>query len=70
MPLWGLFGPVHIGTLIAGVLINLIIYFSLKNRSEKVQHTVLGILSFAGWATILYNLVTWGRPLEDLPLHL
>ena len=70
MPQWGLFGPVHIGTLIAGVIINLVLYFSLKNLSENVQHRVLGILSFAGWATIIYNLVTWGRPLEYLPLHL
>ena len=70
MPLWGFFGPVHIGTLIAGVLMNVIIYFCLKKASEKTQHIVLGILSFAGWATIIYNLVTWGRPLEYLPLHL
>ena len=70
MPLWGLFGPVHIGTLIAAVIINLIIFFLLKKLSAKAQHIVLGILSFAGLATIIYNLVTWGRPLEYLPLHL
>ena len=70
MPLWGLFGPVHIGTLIAGVIINLILYFLLKRLSQKAQHTILGVLSFAGWATIIYNLVSWGRPLEYLPLHL
>ena len=70
MPQWGLFGPVHIGTLIAGVFIDLILYFSLKRASEKIQHRVLGVLSFAGWATIIYNLVSWGRPLEYLPLHL
>lgn len=70
MPQWGLSGPVHIGTLIAGVIINLILYLAIKNCSEKTQHRVLGVLSFAGWATIIYNLVTWGRPLEYLPLHL
>ena len=31
---------------------------------------MLGILSFAGWTTIVYNLVSWGRPLEYLPIHL
>ena len=70
MPLWGFFGTVHIATLIAGVIINLILFFALKKAPEKVQHIVLGCLSFAGWATIIYNLVTWGRPLEYLPLHL
>ncbi|MBQ8321617.1 MAG: YwaF family protein [Clostridia bacterium] len=70
MPLWGFFGTVHIATLIAAVIINLILYFSLKRLPEKTQHIVLGVLSFAGWATIIYNLVTLGRPLEYLPLHL
>ena len=70
MPLWGFFGTVHIATLIAAVIINLILFFSIKKASKKTQHIVLGILSFAGWTTIIYNLVTWGRPLEYLPLHL
>jgi uncharacterized membrane protein YwaF len=70
MPLWGFFGPVHIATLIVGVIINVLLYFALKRLPEKKQHIVLGILSFAGLATIIYNLVTWGRPLEYLPLHL
>ena len=70
MPLWGFFGPVHIATLIAAVIINVIIFLILKRCPEKVQHIVLGVLSFAGWATIIYNLVTWGRPLEYLPFHL
>ena len=70
MPLWGFFGTVHIATLIAAVIINLILFFVIKGFSAKTQHIVLGILSFAGLATIIYNLVTWGRPLEYLPLHL
>ena len=53
MPLWGFFGPVHIGTLIAGVLMIVILYVCLKRASEKTQHIVLGVLSFAGWATII-----------------
>ena len=30
MPLWGFFGTVHIATLIAAVIINLILFFSIK----------------------------------------
>lgn len=70
MPLCGFFGTVHISTLIAAVIINLILYFALKRTTKKTQHIVLGVLSFAGWTTIIYNLVAWGRPLEYLPLHL
>lgn len=70
MPTWGLFGPVHIITLIAAVLINIALYFILKKLSAKTQRIVLFVLSFAGLATIIYNLVSWGRPLEYLPLHL
>lgn len=70
MPTWGFFGTVHIATLIAAVIINLVLFIILRKSNKKTQHMVLGILSFAGWSTIVYNLVTWGRPLEYLPLHL
>ena len=66
----GFFGTVHIATLIVAGIINLILFFALRKVNKKTQHIVLGILSFAGWSTIIYNLVTWGRPLEYLPLHL
>ena len=70
MPLWGFFGTVHISTLIAAVIIILALFLILKKLPARTQHIVLSILSFAGWSTIIYNLVTWGRPLEYLPIHL
>ena len=68
--LWGTFGAVHILSLLlaAGMIVGL--YFILKGKSLRTQTLVLGILSFAGIAAIIYNLVTWGSPLEYLPLHL
>ena len=67
---WGSFGPVHIATLLlaAGMIVGL--YFALRKRSRQVQTWVLGVLSFSGIAAIIFNLVTWGSPLEYLPLHL
>ncbi len=46
------------------------LYFLIKNRSEKTQSIVLGILSFSGISAIIYNLVAWSSPLEYLPFHL
>ena len=67
---WGTFGAVHIASLVfaAGMIVAL--YFLLKNKSQKVQTIVLGILSFSGIAAVIFNLLMWGRPLEYLPLHL
>ncbi|MBO5953089.1 MAG: YwaF family protein [Oscillospiraceae bacterium] len=42
----------------------------MRHASPKVQICVLGILSFAGVAAIVYNLLMWDAPLEYLPLHL
>lgn len=67
---WGSFGIVHIITLILGTLIVLGLYFGLRKASKKAQIVVLGILSFAGIGAIIFNLVTWGSPIEYLPLHL
>ncbi len=67
---WGTFGPVHIGSLAVAVLLVAALYYILKRTSEKTRIIVLGILSFSGIAAIVYNLVSWGRPLEYLPLHL
>lgn len=67
---WGSFGIVHIASLIvaAGIIVGL--YFALRKASRAVQTAVLGVLSFSGIAAIIFNLVTWGSPLEYLPLHL
>ena len=67
---WGTFGWVHWISLLVGVLLNVGLYFLLRNRSETVKTVVLGVLSFAGIGAILFNLLTWGSPLEYLPLHL
>ena len=69
--LWGpTFGAVHIVTLAVAIIINLILYAWLSRSSRKVQIITLFFLSFAGIAAIIFNLVTWGRPWEYLPLHL
>lgn len=67
---WGSFGIVHIASLIvaAGMIVGL--YFALRKASRAVQTAVLGVLSFSGIAAIIFNLVSWGSPLEYLPLHL
>lgn len=67
---WGTFGVVHIITIVMAAVLNVALYYILKHRSKRVQMIVLGILSFSGIAAIIFNLVTWGSPLEYLPLHL
>lgn len=67
---WGSFGAVHIATLAVGAAMIVGLYFALKNAPRKVQQCVLGILSLSGMAAVVFNLVTWGSPLEYLPLHL
>ena len=44
---WGTFTAAHIISLIIAVIINVAIYFILKNKSEKVQIITLLILSSA-----------------------
>ncbi len=67
---WGSFGLVHIATLIFAAAMIIGLYFALRKASHKVQTAVLGVLSFSGIAAVIFNLVTWGSPLEYLPLHL
>lgn len=67
---WGSFGTVHIATLILAALMIALLYMFLKNKSQKFQTAVLFVLSFAGNAATVYNLVAWGEPLDYLPLHL
>ena len=68
--LWGSFGLVHLISLALGAGMVVGLYFLLKGKSERVQLAVLGVLSFAGIGAAIFNLVTWGSPLEYLPLHL
>ncbi len=68
--LWGFFSACHIITLILAAAIIAALFFILKNKSQKTQIIVLGILSFAGIAAIIFNLVKWGSPIEYLPFHL
>lgn len=72
---WGpAFGTVHLLTLAAAALIILALYFLLKKANARLQILVLGVLSFAGIAAIIFNLTAcsrWGQhPIEYLPLHL
>lgn len=67
---WVFLSSAHIISLILAVGIITLLYFILKNKSDRVKTIVLGILSFSGIAAIIYNLVAWNSPLEYLPLHL
>lgn len=67
---WGFLSSAHIISLILAVGMITLLYFILKNKSDRIKTIVLGILSFAGIAAIIYNLVVWNSPLEYLPLHL
>lgn len=67
---WGFFSVTHIVTLALAVGVIFALHYGLKRADKRVQTGVLGVLSFFGIAAILYNLLTWGSPLEYLPLHL
>ena len=67
---WGFFSINHIISLILAILMIFSLFKILENKKEKVQIYILGILSFSGIIAILYNLVTWGSPIEYLPFHL
>ena len=68
--LWGSYGLVHITTLLLSAAIIVGLYFILRKCSEKVKTIVLFILSFSGISAIIFNLVTWGSPIEYLPFHM
>lgn len=68
--LWGSYGIVHIATLLLSAAIIIGLYFILRKCSDKVKTIVLFILSFSGIAAIIFNLVTWGSPIEYLPFHM
>ena len=68
--IWGFFSAAHIASLVLGAGMIVGLYFLLRNKSNLVKTVVLAVLSFSGIAAIIFNLVTWGSPLEYLPLHL
>lgn len=67
---WGFFSTAHIIMLALVPVIIVAMHFILRRFSRKTQTVVLGILSFFGIVSIIYNLVAMGSPLEHLPLHL
>ena len=68
--IWGFFSINHIITLILAIVIIVTLYFLLKNKSEKQQIKILGILSTLGIFAIIQELLFNGSPVEYLPLHL
>ena len=68
--LWGSYGVVHIASLLISAAIIVGLYFVLRKCSERVKTIVLFILSFSGISAIIFNLVTWGSPIEYLPFHM
>ncbi|MGM9858296.1 MAG: hypothetical protein ACI311_03500 [Bacilli bacterium] len=68
--LWGTFSLNHFISLLIAVLLNVSIFFILKDRTLKTKKIVLFILSLSGLGAIIFNLVAWGSPLEYLPLHM
>jgi uncharacterized membrane protein YwaF len=67
---WGTFTPQHIATLLLSVAVIVGLHFFLRSRTERVQTAVLFVLSFAGIAAIVFNLLMWDSPIEYLPLHM
>lgn len=67
---WGTFTLQHIATLFLSVAVIVGLHFLLRICSPKAQTAILFVLSFAGIAAILFNLLMWGFPLEYLPLHM
>ena len=68
--IWGFFTITHILTLIIAILLNIGLYFLIKRHDKKKQKVILFVVSLLGICAIIFNLLTWGSPLEYLPLHL
>ena len=68
--IWGFMTPAHIVTLVLAAVMNVALYYILKNKSQKTQTLVLLPFSLLGIAAIIYNLLMWDAPLSYLPLHL
>ncbi len=67
---WGFMSAAHIISLVLAVGIIVAAHFALRPLSRKTQTAILGVFSFFGIISIIYNLVAMGSPLEHLPLHL
>lgn len=67
---WDFFGPVHIASLVLAVIIIFVMYLSLRKVSEKTKIWVMGSLSCLGIVSMIFNIIYYKNPLENLPLHL
>ncbi len=67
---WGLFGPVHLISLVVSAGLIFGTYFILKTLPEKARKWTLFALSLLGICAIIYNLLAWNSPLEYLPFHM
>lgn len=68
--IWGFFTISHILSLVFVPIFVLMLHFLLRGRSVKTQTLILFPMSLLGVASIVFNLLYWGAPLENLPLHL
>lgn len=67
---WGFFTIAHIVSLLIAIVLNISIYFILRNKTDKTKTITLFVLSLTGIAAIIFNLLKWDSPLEYLPLHM
>ena len=67
---WGTFTPQHIATLLLSAAMIVGLHFLLRKLPQKQQTAILFVLSFAGIAAIVFNLLMWDSPIEYLPLHM
>lgn len=67
---WGFFSVAHIISLVIALAAIPGLHYLLKDKSRKVQLWVMAPLSFLGILSMIYNLVAYGSPWENLPLHL
>ena len=67
---WGTFTPQHIATLLLSAALIVGLHFLLRKLPQKQQTAILFVLSFAGIAAIVFNLLMWDSPIEYLPLHM
>jgi uncharacterized membrane protein YwaF len=67
---WGFMSTAHLISLVVAVVIVILFSIIVSKLNKKIQTLVLFIFSLSGIAAITFNLVTWGSPLEYLPLHM
>lgn len=67
---WGFFSLTHILSLLFVPVFTVGMFYLLKGKSEKVQKMVLFPLSLLGIISMIFNLLYFKSPFEDLPLHL